>query len=443
MTRSNVDNRKPKTWALRAMIASCLLLVWSVPILAQSSDDKKSDGTPATAVTHPNNPELWDTQAMMNQAVDQISRRYNLNDQQKEYTRLLLVSRVTAFLDEHEMEVRQLLQESIEMRTGQRPADAVALQVWANRALPLYAEASKAILEGNEEWSVILDEDQKAIHDRDMALMQRSFKNATTTMNTWQEGKGKLPSVAKQPANQNASAVNANSNDAAKTSGAVSRDPKPANVIKLEDNWLAYVNAFINTYSLEGKDEVSARDKILKEMYGKARKYRELNSRQFTKLADQQKDSAKNKKIRIHDVLNQKKQLELPIREMFVQLDKRLRRLPTAEQFANADADQKKKLEEYYKALAGDAGPDAKATAGKAGPDKAAEALKTEDATKDAEPAKKAEADKQEVAKPNKGKADDKSDSDKPVTDKPATDTPSEDQSKEKDEKKPDDVATA
>jgi len=419
---------------LRLLLAAGIALLATVPSYAQNKDGKQNaDGTPATAQSHPESPMLWDTEAMMNQAVDQISRRYNLNDQQKEYTRLLLVSRVRDFLDNHEMEVRQLLQESIEMRTGQRPADAVALQVWANRALPLYQEASKAILEGNEEWAVILDEEQKKIHDRDMALMRRSFTNATETMNTWQEGKGKLPTVAggKKP-EQNARTVNANSKE--QTMGAVSTDPQPTRVIKLEDNWLAYVNAFINTYSLEGKDEVSARDKVLKDMYAQARKYRELNKRQFDKLNTRQKSAAKDKTIRIHDVLKQKKQLELPIREMFVKLDKRLRRLPTAEQFANADADQKKKLEEYYKALAGDAADD-KAAARRS--KKPADA----DASKADAPKKDADADKAEpkAETPRKDEPSPAKEGDKPAAEEKAPEKPKA----KSDEKKADDKAVA
>ncbi len=419
---------------LRLLLAAGIALLATVPSFAQNKDGKQNaDGAPATAQSHPESPMLWDTEAMMNQAVDQISRRYNLNDQQKEYTRLLLVSRVRDFLDNHEMEVRQLLQESIEMRTGQRPADAVALQVWANRALPLYQEASKAILEGNEEWAVILDEEQKKIHDRDMALMRRSFTNATETMNTWQEGKGKLPTVAggKKP-EQNARTVNANSDD--QTMGAVSTDPQPTRVIKLEDNWLAYVNAFINTYSLEGKDEVSARDKILKDMYAQARKYRELNKRQFDKLDTRQKSAAKDKTIRIHDVLKQKKQLELPIREMFVKLDKRLRRLPTAEQFANADADQKKKLEEYYKALAGDAVADE-------APARRSKKPADADASKADAPKKDADADKAEpkAETPKKDEPVPAKEGDKPAADEKAPEKPKA----KSDEKKADEKAVA
>jgi len=416
MTRTTYFNVIQQAWMPRLLLAAAITVLAAVPSQAQDKDGKQnSDGTPATAQTHPESPMAWDTDAMMNQAVDQISRRYNLNDQQKEYTRLLLVSRVRAFLDQHEMEVRELLQESIDMRTGKRPSDAIALQVWANRALPLYQEASKAILDGNEEWAVILDDEQKEIHDRDMALMRRSFKNATETMGTWQEGKGKLPTVAqgKKPP-QNVKTVNANESD--KTVGAVSTDPRPSRVVKLEDNWLAYVNAFINTYALEGKDEVSARDKILKDMYAQARKYRELNKQQFEKLDKRQKNAAKDRTVRIHDVLKQKKQLELPIREMFVKLDKRLRRLPTAEQFANADADDKKKLEDYFTALAGDAAPGSrrKKPAAKAGASdapkkdagKGTESDKTEPS---AEPSKKdGPAPTKEGKKPVDEKASDK-----------------------------------
>ncbi|HWL93220.1 MAG TPA: hypothetical protein VNT79_06770, partial [Phycisphaerae bacterium] len=159
---------------------------------------KKADGPPSvstqptarpTSKSHPNDPMLWDAEQMMDEAVMQIGRRYTLTPQQEEYTRLLLKKRVREFLDQHETEVRELLQESIDMKLGRKENDPKSMMKWAARAMPIYDAAKTAILDGNHEWGVILDEKQKELHEKDLHLMSTNFSNVTTTLRNWEEGK--------------------------------------------------------------------------------------------------------------------------------------------------------------------------------------------------------------------------------------------------------------
>src|SRR5262249_16481419 len=143
---------------------------------------EKPKDQPITSQTHPNNPELWNVDAMMEDAVKQISRHYNLTKEQEDFTRLLLIKRTKPFLSQYEHDVRELLKESIDMRQGLKPGGADAFKKWAERAEPIYDAAKKAILDGNKEWRVVLNPDQLKIHDNDLALMNTNFEQVTRTL---------------------------------------------------------------------------------------------------------------------------------------------------------------------------------------------------------------------------------------------------------------------
>ncbi len=332
-----------------------MVSAWALTSVAPAWSQEKSDkskrsapppGVKATARTHPNDPALWDVDAMMEEAVKQIARRYNLNADQEQYTRLLLTQRVRSFLDEHESEVRQLLQESAEMRTGLRPNDATAKMVWAARALPLYEEATRAILEGNEEWGDILDEQQKVTHDKDLKLMQSNFAAVTRTLKTW-ENPPNVTQVSDKPV--------------VSDPGTGTTAPPSNRVMPVEDHWRAYVTIFIQAYSLDEKARNSARDKIHKEQYAKAKQYRDQKKDQFASVQKQLAELEKGRKggdaqrddERERRLEERQRELEQPIYELFVEMDRRLKALPTREQEASVDEAMKKQLDAYYEKLSG------------------------------------------------------------------------------------------
>lgn len=325
----------------------------------QAPDKPAQAADKPTAKTHPNDPMIWDIEQMMEDAVMQIARRYNLNGQQEEYTRLLLKTRVREFLKDYEGEVRELLQESISMRTGKAPPDAAALQQWADRARPLYAEAMKAILDGNNEWGQILDADQKKIHDGDLALMQANALAVNTTLDTWSAGKGKFPVTAMA---QNGAARTVSSKG---EEGQVSDGGRQSVNQLIEDNWAAYVNTFIKVYQLTEKQQSSARDGILKDQRSKARQYRDANKEKFAKIEESLLESTPDKpkissKQRLATLRQKNRELHQPIRELFVALDLRLKALLDSKQLAAVDPTQLKVLEAQYNMLANEPGEDAK-----------------------------------------------------------------------------------
>ncbi|MEP0846512.1 MAG: hypothetical protein HRF50_06770 [Phycisphaerae bacterium] len=103
-----------------------------------------------------------------------LARQYNLSDEQNGITRELLRDRAYKFLNKHEEELRGLVDRMFEVRTGgaMTPEELVE---WGRRAAPLYEEAKQAIVEGNNDWRQILNDEQKKTHDQVLQQMQESF----------------------------------------------------------------------------------------------------------------------------------------------------------------------------------------------------------------------------------------------------------------------------
>lgn len=299
---------------------------------------------PPTPKTHPKDPMAWNVELMMEEAVLQISRRYNLNKAQEEYTRLLLTRRVRKFLEGHEDDVRQLLKESIELRLGLKEGTPEAYKDWAGRAAPVYEAAKKAIWDGNMEWGEILTPEQKILHKKDLDQMEANFKQVTQVMGSMKEGKGLVWNTRRT------------TKAAERTSSEGRVTPNSAVVRKqfMEANWLNYIERFIQTYKLDEKQQNAARAGIHKVMHAKARAHREKHKLEFLKIETElaslalHPEKGKDKREALHQ---RKKKLEKPIRDMFIDMHRRLVGLLRAEQRAKADPEQKIILDEMYKRL--------------------------------------------------------------------------------------------
>ncbi len=320
---------------------------------------KPSSTQPAqtpTAKTHPNDPMLWDAEQMMEEAVQQISARYKLTAPQEDYTRLLLKKRVREFLDQYESEVRELLQESIDIRLGRKDSDPAALMKWAIRAMPVYDAAKNAILEGNHEWRAILDEEQIKTHDLDLRLMTANFEGVTGTLRQWEKGEGRL-AVAGGGTQQGAGITGP---------GALARRPE------IEDSWIAYVERFINVYKLDDAKRIAAREKIHKEQLEKAKQYREANKEKFRKIDEEREKIGPEHPVEvrmkmIRETDQKRRDLEAPIHRLFIDLTRRLDTLPSSKQRAAVTEADRKSLDELYRRLAGSGAKSDAASREKAG----------------------------------------------------------------------------
>ena len=136
------------------------------PALAQSEEQKTATGYNAII---DNIDLLVDTYART------LARKYDLTGEQDEYTKFLLRERAYEFLDQHEGNLRGLIDQLFDVRTGGEMTQEELIE-WGERFAPLYDEAKKLITEGNEEWREILTPEQQKIHDEDLKLMYQSFE---------------------------------------------------------------------------------------------------------------------------------------------------------------------------------------------------------------------------------------------------------------------------
>lgn len=118
----------------------------------------------------------YDVDSIIQQAVENISRRYNLNGSQHEYTREIMNKEVGRFLRDHQDEIYPLIRDMTKARfSGQNLTEEQRRRI-GKAAKPLVAAAKKAILDANAEWRDILSDDQKKLHDWDLHEMDGQFE---------------------------------------------------------------------------------------------------------------------------------------------------------------------------------------------------------------------------------------------------------------------------
>lgn len=104
-----------------------------------------------------------------------LGRKYELTEEQYQFTVQLVRERAYGFLEKHEPEVRDALERMFEVRAGGSIQQQELID-WGKKVMPLYNEAKKIITQSNNEWRSILTDDQKKKHDADLKEMDQSFK---------------------------------------------------------------------------------------------------------------------------------------------------------------------------------------------------------------------------------------------------------------------------
>lgn len=157
---------------LGAVVLSCLLIA---PALAQQTAERKKPSSGYAAIFD-NIDLLIDNYARF------VARKYNLTDEQYEFTAELIRERAYEFLDRHEDELRSLVDRLFEVRSGGEMTQQELIE-WGKQVLPIYNEAKKIIVESNNEWREILTPEQQKIHDKDLKLMYQSFETTEEQLN--------------------------------------------------------------------------------------------------------------------------------------------------------------------------------------------------------------------------------------------------------------------
>lgn len=303
---------------VRRLALSITLVAMLWPLAAFGQQQRQNENRPARQGIFSGSPLFWRTDWVLDAYIGQISRHYNLNKEQEEYTRKLLGQRVKGFLQEHERDARALMAEYMEYQISQELPDPKSAQEFARKASPLLQQIRKEIFDGNMRWREILNDEQRLQHDQDLRQMTTFFDTLEQGLDRWKDGRV-------QP------------------SDLPGRVARPANVgQKPEDAWDYWVRNFIQSYKLDEGQQQTAMS-ILRELKDEATRYRESNKARFAELEAAQKairertpktdpEGLAQYQSETTRISKQHGDLERPIIALFEQLRTRVEAIPTVDQ---------------------------------------------------------------------------------------------------------------
>ena len=303
---------------MRGMIATLVLVLTVGAAQAQNTQQP----TPANVNQSLGSMGLWDADIMMEQATINISRRYNLNPEQEEYTRQLLRKRTKEFLAVHEDDLREMLKELFMQQLSGKQPTPEQVRSWGERARPLLEASKKAILDGNMEWRDILNDEQKKIHDIDLNLMDRNFGLLESRFERWQQGEFRPDDWMANP-----------QAGASRPQPTATNPPQPVESGNPDDYWAIYVKKFIKDYQLDEAQRNSALA-VLKDVREKATRFREKTQadRDAAQAELQRLIREKAPPGDIREWSRKRRDLDKPISELFEELKSRLAMIPTEAQ---------------------------------------------------------------------------------------------------------------
>lgn len=265
---------------------------------------------------------------ILEQAVRNIARRYNLNGIQTEKTMELMKSEVSRFIRDHESEVWPAIRDLFSSGFGTKPPESQEeIKRIGKAARPLAMLAETAIYRANEEWRLILTDEQKKVHDFDMAEMKTTFEKIDQNLGSWEDGDPsggpffpqpkmngpKPPRPSKPPKNH-------------------LPEPKIEDMFNAANIFKTLVEEFIKEYELDGGQVTSARS-ILEEYKAKASDFRDSNKLDFAKVALRHRQAYEARDVAsIKEATADHKKLLEPVYQLCGAMDDRLNGLLTTAQ---------------------------------------------------------------------------------------------------------------
>lgn len=262
---------------------------------------------------------------IMEQAVRNISRRYNLNDAQTQETDKLMKREVRRFLKEHEKVIWPLIRDLLVYQAGGKPPeDREKIKELGKAARPLAQLAEEAILQANMEWRQFLTEEQLRTHDFDLAEMKKTFSQIDKNFGDWEAG-----SPTDGPIIPTAEPLASSPPKPKKPSVGL---PGPERRLMDPGVFDAIVDKFLKDYDLDQGQIDSARS-ILVEFKDKAAAFQTANKTQFEEVAGKMSAAmAKRDREQLAEAETARKKLLEPFHELVTEMQTRLDALLTTTQ---------------------------------------------------------------------------------------------------------------
>lgn len=300
------------TTALRPAMAQDTEQDGPMPEVRQALD---SGRTPAAATI----------ELIMDQAVRNIAIRYSLNDVQTDKTSQLMKRDVYRFLKDNEDAVWPVIRDLLQSQL-QAPDDPVTLKRVGQAAGRLMAKVKESIMRGNEEWRLILNDEQRKVHDFDLGEMETTFEQIEWSFSEWTEGRRPPGGIIPQP-----SLAHGGPRPTRPEAGVL---PKPERDDMFDPKHILEVQAeaFIKEYHLE-KSQITAARSIVEEFKTRADEFRDANKEAFAQVATDLKEARENRDLKkMKAAYLEQKKLVAPLSQVCDAMHARLLNLLTTAQ---------------------------------------------------------------------------------------------------------------
>lgn len=283
-------------------------------VLAAAAAAQAQPASQADVQRSQNFMSMWNPQVMIDQSVRQAVRRYSLNSDQEQIARKMTTDGVNAFLDKHEEEVRSLVRDAIAARMARTPPTPEQVQEWTRRAMPLFEEAQKEILNGNQKFRDVLSDEQKKTFDSDQRILRQQLVSTRERLDRWAEGK-----------------FNPDTDWLTPRPRPTTRPARPTQ--EDLDRWDLYVRGFISRYKLDAPQTRQAMA-ILSDSRNRATEYW-FSRKAEIEAAGQRVKELQGDPARQDQAAAARKQLDdlnRPIDQLYAEMQERLNAIPTDDQ---------------------------------------------------------------------------------------------------------------
>ncbi|MFH0983653.1 MAG: hypothetical protein V2A79_19225 [Planctomycetota bacterium] len=273
---------------------------------------------------------FWPTsrmvEALLHRWAAAAEEAYALSPSQHQKLEAQLLERWPKFLNEHRTEWQPLLNDYLEARMAPDPPSVEAVQRWARRAAPQFEEFRRFIDEGNEQFAALLTVEQQAKFEADRSRLAQKWGALRTRMPSWERGefqKQEWLDLTRPPG------TGGRTNPAP-----AAPETQPADEFELEmAAWDRFVREFAAQYHLDaGQRDATA--SILAEMKARASDHYRSRKLRIALL----EELIRYPKLDTTEAEIEAELIELygPLDEMFQELDRRLRSIPTEAQVRRA-----------------------------------------------------------------------------------------------------------
>ena len=312
---------------------------------------------------------LWPTPKLMDLMLarwaDQIGEEYELEPEQRTKVREQVGQRWSSFLSENRDAIEPLVTEFLELRMELQPPSKDAVKSWADKATPMYEKFRSQISGTNGDLRQVITPQQRVKFEMDAMQFAVGMQFAEGKLKQWQSGEfdpkdfWEPPASAREDREKRWDERRSRRQERRRMReerAAESKPPeKPQDQIAVEmDLWDKYVADFTVRYDLD-EGQNSTVQSLLVELKERATAHRDRHRTDMERLEERiQKGGDANEQ---EEVKKQLVELYGPIDGMFAELQRRMQAVPTAEQFARVELEERPRSHEAAPARRDSASP--------------------------------------------------------------------------------------